>query len=56
MQGYLSDAIAHPAVDGFHVEMVTVPHGLKDGQPGSGYPQARLAKSDGVSHTHHASH
>ncbi|GAA4589638.1 hypothetical protein GCM10023194_44410 [Planotetraspora phitsanulokensis] len=55
LQGDLTDPLADTTVNGLHVEMVAAPHGLHDGQPGGGYPQPCLAKSDGVSHTHHAS-
>jgi hypothetical protein len=55
LQGHLAYAIAHTAMDGVHVEVVTLPYGPHDGQPGRGHSQSRPTESVGFFHSSNAS-
>ncbi|GIH46236.1 hypothetical protein Mro03_14150 [Microbispora rosea subsp. rosea] len=55
LQGHLADAIAHSAMDGFHVEVVASIHGVQYREPSRGHPKSGLAKAPGVVHSSHVS-
>jgi hypothetical protein len=54
LQGDVTDPTPHATVNGLHVQVVALPYGLHDRQPGSGHPQACLAKPVLVFHGLHA--
>lgn len=51
LQGHLSDPSADTAVDGLHIEVVALTHGLQNRQAGGRHPEPGLSESVGVLHT-----